>query len=179
MPRVLALAGRRTDAVGAQVRRFPIENLALVRNRLDALMAAQKPEALVCSAAAGADLLALDVACERGLQLRVVLPFQREPFREKCVMDGGGDFGGLFDRILDVVERRGELVCLEAAATPDESYLAANEAILSQAARLARPDPPIAVIVWEGRSRGPDDYTQAFGNAARERGLTVLEVLTL
>ena len=176
---VLVLAGRRIDASDAEVRRFPAENAALVRSRIHALMAAHGARALVCSAAAGADLLALDAALERNLRVRVLLPFDRLRFREACVIDNPGDFARLFDRILDAVEARGELICLEGAATPDESYRAANEALLDEAARLALPDAPVAVIVWDGRSRGADDHTAAFGSAARGRGWTLLEVPTL
>jgi len=178
MPPLLALAGRRIDAADAELRRFPPENAALVRRRLQALMAAHEPKALVCSAAGGADLLALDAALDRAMRVRVILPFDRVRFREASVIDRPGDFGRLFDRILDVVEARGDLVLVEGSAGAD-SYRAANVAILEEAVTLAKPDPPVAVIVWDGRSQGADDHTAAFGSAARARGWTVMEVPTL
>jgi hypothetical protein len=36
-----------------------------------------------------------------------------------------------------------------------------------------------ALLVWDGRSRGAGDLTEAFGILAKQRGLDVLEVLTL
>ena len=176
---VFALAGRRTDAPGADVRRFPVEEAAGVRSRLRGEMAAHHARALVCSAAAGADLLALEAAGELGLRRRVVLPFGRERFRETSVVDRPGDFGPVYDRVLDAVEAAGDLVVLEGAPTDEAAYAAANGAILDEAAALAAPDPPVAVMVWDGRSRGAGDSTVAFAEAARARGVTVLEVLTL
>jgi hypothetical protein len=176
---VLALAGRMIDATGAEVPRFPTENAAMVRARLRALIVDQEVRSLVCSATAGADLLALDAALEQGLRVRVVLPFARERFRRTSVIDRPGDFGPLFDRIVDAVEAKGALLVLDGEATPDASYRAANLAVLDEAATLARPDPPVAVVVWEGRSRGPDDNTAGFASAARERGWRLLEVSTL
>lgn len=175
---VLALAGRRIDATHAQVARFPLENAALVRQRLHALMAAHEARALVCSAAGGSDLLAVDAALELGLRVRIVLPFDRVRFREVSVVDRPGDFGRLFDRVLGVVEARGELVLREAEATEAAAYRACNEVILDEAANLARPGLPVAVIAWDGRSCGTEDNTDTFANAARRRGWTVLEVLT-
>lgn len=175
---VLALAGRRVDATDAEVRRFPLENAPLVRQRLHALMAAYGASALVCSAAAGADLLALDAAVALGLRPRVVLPFARARFRDASVADRPGGFGPLFDRVLDVVEASGDLVLLEGERAPGDSYRACNEVILEEAAALAEPESPIAVVVWDGRSAGPDDNTDAFASAARGRGWTVVEVLT-
>jgi hypothetical protein len=175
---VLALAGRRIDAADAEVVRFPLDNAALVRRRLHALMAAHEPGALVCSAAAGSDLLALDAALELGVRMRIVLPFDRLRFRQASVIDRPGDFGRLFDRVLDAVEAAAELVVLEGAETLSASYRACSEAILEEAKRLAAPDPAVAVVVWEGRAGGTEDETAAFADAARSRGWTLLEVPT-
>jgi hypothetical protein len=176
---VLALAGRRPDAQGTEVRRFPPENAAGVRSRLRGEMAAHHARALVCAPAAGADLLALEAAGELGVRRRVILPFSRARFRETSVVDRPGGFGPIYDRVLDAVEAAGDLVVLQVPGTDEAAYAAANEAILDEAARLAAPDPPVAVVVWDGRSRGPDDATAAFADAARGRGMAILEILTL
>jgi hypothetical protein len=42
----------------------------------------------------------------------------------------------------------------------------------------ADPSDVIAIIVWEGRSRGEGDLTLAFATAARTRGHAVFEVPT-
>ncbi len=59
---VIALAGRRIDAADAAMPRFPLENIPLVRKRLADLLVQERAVALVCSAACGADLIALEEA---------------------------------------------------------------------------------------------------------------------
>ena len=63
----------------------------------------------------------------------------------------------------------------------DAAYAAANQTILDEAEALGRASGKkvCAVLVWDGRTRGPGDLTEAFGVAARQRNLDVLEVLTL
>ena len=77
---VFALAGRRIDAAEAAVPRFPLRNAEAVSRRLRAVFEFHKPEALVCSAACGADLIALAEARPLLIRRRVILPFPRERF---------------------------------------------------------------------------------------------------
>ena len=192
MPPVVALAGRRVDPPETDTPRFPHENVGLVRELLRSFMQDRRAAALVCSAACGADLVALEAAEAVGLRRRVVLPFGRERFRETSVVDRPGDWGPLYDRVIDAAKRAGDLVVLEGVGEGGAAYAAANEAILDEALRLAgvpaapgsdaiRPVLPataVAVIVWDGQSRGEDDATQQFAASARKRGLAVDEVLT-
>jgi hypothetical protein len=153
----------------------------LVRDRLRDLFKNRGATAVVCSAACGADLVALDTATELGLRCRVVLPFAPERFRNTSVTDRPGEWRALYDRIIALVRRSGDLVVLEGAGEGGAAYAAANERILGEALALAGGVPStgaaLAVIVWEGASRGEDDATQQFADLARERGLKVEEIL--
>jgi hypothetical protein len=153
MARIAALAGRRIDAADAPPR-FPLANVA--------------------------DLIALEAAGRLGLRRRIVLPFAAERFRATSVTDRPGDWGPLFDRIVGEVAAAGDLVLLGLEEGDEGTYAAANHAILNEAEGLAGGDPPavVAVIVWEGASRGAGDLTEAFATAARARGHPVREVLT-
>jgi len=179
---VFALAGRRIDDPSAKSARFPLASLEAVREQLRATLVERGATALVASAANGADLLALGEAGGLGLRRRIILPFERERFRRTSVVDRPGDFGGVFDRVLDEVAERGDVVTIATDGNDDEgAYLAASELILREAVRLAaeRHQPAAAIVVWEGQSRGADDLTAAFRADAMERGLAVVEVLTL
>jgi hypothetical protein len=180
MAQVAALAGRRIDAADAASARFPLANTEVVRARLQALLRAEQSRALICSAACGADLIALDVAGALGLRRRIVLPFAPERFRETSVTDRPGDWGLPFDRIIEEVGAEGDLVVLGLDQGDDGAYAAANEAILNEAQALAggAPSEVVAIIVWEGRSRGEGDLTEGFATLARARGHPVREVLT-
>ena len=90
---VVALAGRRIDLPEAQVPRFPLENVQEVGRRICEALYEMHAVALVCSAACGADLVALEQAKQLGLRRRIVLPFAPERFRETSVVDRPGDWG--------------------------------------------------------------------------------------
>jgi len=141
----------------------------------------------VCSAAAGADLLALVVARELGIRQRVVLPVSVEVFKEESVTDRGPDWARLFDPIISEVRRKGDLVLMNRKHSGVKTFLECNELILDEALRLAcephtnvvRDDDVLAVVVWEGGSRGGDDITNAFARSSAARGIRVLSVNTL
>ena len=178
---VFALAGRRIDDPSAKTPRFPLANIEAVRAQLRTTLVEHGATALVASAANGADLLALDEAGALGVRRRIILPFERERFRRTSVVDRPGDFGGVFDRVLDEVAERGDVVTIATNSGDEAAYLAASELILREAVRLAaeQHEPASAIVVWEGRSRGAGDLTDAFRVDATARGLAVVEVPTL
>src|SRR4051812_8410719 len=88
---VIALAGRHVDPDGTDAPRFPLENVPIVRSRIVDLLAKEHAVALVCSAACGADLIALEEAEQLGLRRRIVLPFSPERFRSTSVTDRPGN----------------------------------------------------------------------------------------
>jgi predicted ArsR family transcriptional regulator len=176
---VIALAGRRTDAPDATNVRFPQANVDIVKERIRRHLERLTARTLVCSAACGADLVALDAAGELGLRRRVVLPFSQARFRQTSVIDRGAEWGSLFDRILAELRVQNDVVTLESVADDVAAYVAANTRILDEAqSAAATAEDIVAVLVWEGESRGEDDLTEAFGREARLRGLPVVHVLT-
>jgi hypothetical protein len=177
MATTIALAGRRIDPPDAETPRFPLANIALVRDRLRAFFVERGADTLVCSAACGADLVALEAAEALGMRRRVVLPFDPAKFRETSVTDRPGDWGPIFDRLVEAALQKGELVVLENAGEGGAAYATANSRIIEEAA--AMPGARSAAIVWEGRPRGDDDATAGFADEARGSGLAVETVLTL
>ncbi|HEV7266138.1 MAG TPA: hypothetical protein VGN83_14640 [Falsiroseomonas sp.] len=180
---VIALAGRRVDAPGTNPPRFPLGSVPLVRQRLAEVLAVEGGKVLVCSAACGADLLALEEAERLGLRHRVVLPFAPERFRETSVVDRPGDWGPAFDRLVAAADTAGDLVVLE-CGDGEAAYAAANEAIVREAQALAAragdaPRRLVAVVVWEGAARDGSDATQGFRELAAEAGFEQRSVPTL
>jgi len=177
---IIALAGRRVDAADAKQQRFPAKNVDIVRERIRAMLQTYCAAVLVSSAACGADLLALWEADRLGLRRRVVLPFDREKFRTTSVIDRQGDWGSLYDKLLNEVEKGGDLLVIH-ANSEDNAYAEANHAILDQALSLGQElqDLVTAVLVWDGKSRGEGDLTGEFGVYARHKCVPVIEVMTL
>jgi hypothetical protein len=181
---VLALAGRRIDAPETDPPRFPLKNVPMVRERLAALLATEHAEALVCSAACGADLIALEEAERLGLRRRIVLPFPAKRFRETSVTDRPGEWGPLFDRLIASAEAAGDLVVLDVEGNDDAAYAAANQAIISEAETIARatsdctPFRLVAVIVWEGSARAGTDASGGLLTLAKQAGFEERSVPT-
>jgi hypothetical protein len=176
--RVVVLAGRRIDAHDAMVRRFPMDCLADVASRIREEFQLLHSRTLICSAANGADLTALHVARELGMQRRVVLPFAIDRFRATSVVDrpGGELWGWLFDELIEEASNAGNLTILEGIFANDTAAFAATNArIVTDAIEFAdAAGAPLAgVAVWEGASRGEDDMTTAFVDRMHSHGLPV------
>ena len=180
MKMIVALAGRRIDMTDASPARFPRGNVEPVRAALRSMFERLDASALVCSAACGADLLALVEAGRLGLRRRVVLPLPVHRFRQTSVIDRGREWGPIYDTVIEDVSRLGDLVEMTDAGDGDLAYAAANRRILDEAVALgeARGEDVGAVLVWDGESRGADDLTEAFGSEARNRHLHVIELST-
>jgi hypothetical protein len=178
---VFAAAGRRIDPPGAPVSRFGLSEVGRVRAEIAHALRRHSVTTLIASAACGSDLLALDAATAAGIRCRIVLPFDPTRFRHTSVVDRPGDWGPLYDRLLQAATATGDVVTI--ATDPlddDDAYRAATDAILDDAIEVAAgcSEPAAALVVWEGRSRGAGDLTELFRDQARARGLLIVEVLT-
>jgi tetratricopeptide (TPR) repeat protein len=178
---VVAMAGRRVDNPNAQVPRFPASNVPAVTQRIRTALVSTSASTLVCSAACGADIIALEVAGELGLRRRIVLPFARDLFRETSVVDRDGNWGGRFDLVLQAAITSGDVIELDHAKDDPNVFTATNEAILDEAVHQGSTIGlrTLAMVVWDGVSRGADDITKAFLNQAQCRKLEVIAVPTM
>ena len=175
---VIALAGRRIDADGTDPPRFPLEQVSAVRRRLAEALRQEHAMAVVCSAACGADLVALAEAERLGLRRRIVLPFPPGRFRETSVVDRPGDWGPVFDRLIEAAKIVGDLVVIgDGAYGGGSAYAAANEAIVREAQAIARPGGAsrrlIALLVWEGSARSEGDAAVGFRILAESAGFEI------
>lgn len=95
-------------------------------------------------------------------------------------MDRPGDWGSLYDRILDQVQLAGDLL-IEAAPPGIDPFEFAGLAILNEADRLSKAgnESQAAILVWDGIDSGPGDMTSNFAMAAKDRGVPLLQVSTL
>lgn len=187
---IIALAGRRIDAPDAEKSRFPLANAPLVRRKIEGLFRTRTPAGIVCSAACGADLIALEVASQLNIPSRIVLPFDPEEFRITSVIDRPGDWGNIYDTL---IAAHPHIIIVGDNVADEEVYLKTNQQILDQAEKFDNSMPQgapkgrttetvahavLAVVVWDGNSRGNSDVTQHFAMSARERGFEVVEIRT-
>lgn len=183
---VVALAGRRIDADPTPTPRFPFDQISRVRSEIADHLRGSRALVLVCSAACGADLVALEVAVAMGLRTRIILPFSADRFRRTSVVDRPHPeyWGAIFDRVTQLARARGDLVELHYDENDEAAYAAANVGIIDEARKFFRTNDPapsslIALVVWEGTSRGSDDNTRQFAELARSAGFHVEAILTI
>jgi hypothetical protein len=174
--RVLIAAGRRVDATDAAVPRFPASHVAEVRRKVQELFNQEKPLAVVCSGACGADLIVLDVAESMGVERYVLLPSKPAEFRKSSVVDRPGDWGDIYDRVLKTSR-------VKVLKLPEgqQGYLETNLRLLDQGQALARKHSASAeaLVVWNKQTRGADDVTGHFLAQAKQRKIPVIEIATL
>ena len=153
--RVLIAAGRRVDAYG-DVARFPSARVPAVQQQIQEFLAREKPLAVVCSAACGADLLILEAAGEQHIDRLIVLPSQPEQFRKMSVTDRPGNWGDVFDRVIRPSK-------VEVLSVPDgqQGYLQTNLKLVERGQAVAREHSAAlqALVVWDKKERGPGDAT--------------------
>jgi len=193
---IVAFAGRRIDATDVKTPRFPLTQVDVVQKKIEELFRRDNVKTLICSAACGADLIALRVAQKLGINYRIVLPFAPERFRITSVIDRPGtsewNWGVLFDKVIAIAQGKGELVIVETGENRQTAYQTVNHAILNEAVQqggiyadaFTMESPQEihevqAAIAWDGHARGPRDLTLHFAEEARSRGLIVKEILTL
>lgn len=168
---IAALAGRRTDAVDTDIIRFPLSNVEVVGDKLRDLFLKRNAYKLICSAACGADLIALDVAGRLGIERHIILPFSITDFRRISVTDRPGSWGPLYDRIISEVAEQGLLQLLGCDTNDEDAFSKANKAIITQAKSfVSSEDEPLAIVVWEDKKPTHDsiDATREFLELAQE-----------
>lgn len=186
---VVALGGRRIDPEPTLTPRFPFDQVGRVRTEITDQLRRSHAVALVCSAACGADLIALETAQDMGLRTRIILPFSAARFRKTSVLDRPRPefWGNIFDRVVSVARVHRDLVELDIVES-DDAYSTANAIVIDEARKLAGIKELgqssgslslVALVVWEGASRGADDNTKKFAELARNAGFRVEQVLTL
>lgn len=176
-PAVAAFAGRRIDTPDADVPRFPSAEAEHVARKLLYRFRQERVERLICSAACGADILALEAAEKLAIPATLVLPFASHIFREISVTDRPGDWGERFDRLVAAARDRGDLVELGFDAGDENAFAAANDQII-HIASTSGTYRRLAFVVWEGRRRGQDDSTADFLCKALSCGFEKRVVLT-
>jgi len=176
-PTIIALAGRRIDAVDADVPRFPLVEAEHVARKLYRRFRQESVVRLICSAACGADIIALEVADKLAIPATVVLPFASSIFRRISVADRPGDWGGRFDRLMAETRDRGDLVELSLDAGDKNAFAVANDRII-QIASTSGSYRRLAFVVWDGHARGHDDSTANFLSKALSCGFEKRSMLT-
>ena len=169
---ILILAGRRIDRVNADKARFPLSNIHLVKQALEKFFRDHQIGELVSSGACGADLLAQQVASDCKVRRTIILPFDRETFRQTSVADRPGDWGELYDSLLENCS----LQILDYKKDDRQAYSKVTDAIVSSGIHTEK---KLALCLWDSVKKNHDDASAEFKTKAASAGYEVFEINTL
>jgi hypothetical protein len=176
---VIALSGRRIDVPGTTTPRFPAENVDAVRARIYAALERLGARILVCSAACGADLTALEAAGALSLTRRVFLPFDESRFLQTSVIDRGVEWREPFERMMAALRAENAVVTLEGGEDETASYAAADAAILDEAEALGLATKAAVVVMLVAEAEAAyEGMKGSFAEAAKKRGLAMVSIST-
>ena len=100
MPRVAFFAGHMLDRPDRPQERFPARLVPAVEREIARALDETGVGFAYCSAACGADILFIEQAVARGVEVNVMLPFGREDFVRTSVAFAGADWVRRFERAL-------------------------------------------------------------------------------
>jgi len=177
--RVAALAGRRIDALASDTEKFPLAHIPKVSRRVRDLFVARNLASIVCSAACGADLIALEIARSMNLRTRIILPFDVDSFKRISVDDRPGNWEVPYFSAVDYAQKTGDLVIIGLDPKDPSAFSTTNRYLISETLRISGGSRPLAITVWDDKPRGPDDATFEFKRLAMQAEFDLYHVSTL
>lgn len=170
-------AGNRIDAPDRSDARFPRSQVADVAARVGRLFDALQPSGVVSAPAAGADLIVLDEARQRGIPIHVVVPIDADEFVANSVADHDSEWVGRYRAVLEHARNdRRSTVWQGTMVEHDRWYLDANNDLLLRAADVAGDEPVVALTIRPPAGETPPSATDDFADRAGRAGLLVLSL---
>ncbi len=183
----IVFSGHLADAPGRETPRLSADRIESATARIGAAIDAFRVgpgDLALTQGAAGSDLVFAELALDRGLRLRLLLPLPREDFLARSVrpvVDGERwceRFEAVECRVeaADRLEADAVLGPLRADADPDDVFVRGNEWLLDAAAASGAPS-TMLLCLWDG-ARGGRGGTGEMVALATSRGLPVTRIDT-
>lgn len=155
-PPVAHFTGHRISAPGCPGGRVAAEAEAALAARIGAAIDTVRPATMFGALACGADILFAEAALERGLDLRLVLPFDPEVFCDSSVRSGGPSWVARYRAVLAQCAKLDRVEVLDTRATPvvdAQAFGFAARIAMGRAALLARTIEArvVQIAAWDGR----------------------------
>ena len=149
--------------------------MPVVRDRVGRLLDALRPSGVVSAAAAGADLIVLEEAIQRELDIHVIMPIAPDEFVAQSVIDAGSEWVDRFDAVLSHISTHPRCSVTQGdGAADDEWYLAANDELLDRAEAVAGSEIIVALAVRPPEGETPPSVTDDFVARSGRLGLLVM-----
>ena len=175
LPRVVVSSGHMFDKLNRPQPRFPHELEARTRREIDAKLSELGAQVGFCSLACGADMIFAEAILARGGDINIVLPFEKEIFKQSSVEIVPGL--NLASRFENILENAATVTILsELGASEDGAvYEYCNQALIGLA--LLRGQflgiDVVPLAVWDGRSGDGRGGTHSFVEYWERRGAKI------
>ena len=153
IPQVIAFSGHMIDHADRHVPRFPAKYEAAVADALRCRLEKLRAGFGYSSAACGSDILFLEAMLDRGAEVEVVLPYEREEFQRDSVdFPPGGNWRARFDAVLSRAARV-VTASKQKLAVGGVSFEYANELVFGLATiRATQLETELSCLaVWDGK----------------------------
>jgi len=171
--RVLLFSGHMIDAPGRVRPRFPPSLEPAAQNAIRSVVDRLDPlssDVAVCSAACGGDILFSEAVLDRGMALRVYLPFDEPTFLEKSVNFANDRWPERYRTVVSQAELFTAPEVLGPLPEGRDPYERTNEWMLGEARRLGGPNVSF-VCLWNGEgSDGPGGTQHMMETVSRAGG---------
>lgn len=149
--------------------------MPVVRERVGRVLDALCPSSVVSAAAAGADLIVLQEAIQRGIDVHVILPIAVQEFVDRSVSDAGPEWVSRFEAVLHHVSTHDRCSVMQGnGAGSGAWYLAAHDQLLGRAETVAAGQAIVALTIRPPEGEDPPSATDDFAARAERLGLLVL-----
>lgn len=100
IPSVIVFSGHMVDHPNRPQPRFPAENEAQARTEIEEHLTKMNAGFGYSSAACGGDIIFIEAMLDRGAEVHIVLPFEKEDFIKESVVFAGGNWRQRFEKAL-------------------------------------------------------------------------------
>src|SRR5687767_9402842 len=134
---IIIVAGRRTDAKDASDKRFPLENTKSVKGEIKKQFKSSDAKTLISSGACGADLVAMEVAGESGIEQVMILPFDEVNLKKISVTVRPGDWQLIYEPVIEKLKKTKGLIVLDVSVEEPSAFEKTNSLIMDRAKELS------------------------------------------
>lgn len=155
--KVIAFSGHMVDLPNRKSPRFPPHKEAEIKKEIDSTLdrySIGKKAVGICGGACGADIIFAECCLSRMARVIVLIAMDEQSFIRKSVGVCGTAWVDRFKALLEARGCEARFETHKAHSNFKNEFEQTNEWLINEAMKLASPDKPCALVVWDEREHG-------------------------